>query len=369
MISSSFQHRGKSVESEKITNASITSPKKRDAGVVITQVGLLTNLTMAVVKGVSGYVFKSKTMMADAIHGATDAISDTLALVAITWGSRPPTSHFPYGHGKIESLGALGVSAILLMGSLSMGFDSLQFLLLPFRQGKQSVIIHGPTHEEATVGTFVYLDGDLLSHIFVIGISLVTITAKEWLYSASKCRCTPNPITQETDAKPSATKLAMERRSTVLASSALHNRVDSFTEVIIICVILTSKLIREVAWLDTVGGLFISLLAVRPAAEFTMSALRELVDYSIDEGVKGEIRFHSEDILGEIDESGQVEVISIMGTKSGQRNLINLEMVMPSSWTIDEAFELEVKFRSELEKRTQMTCHYQIHIRPAEGND
>ncbi|KAF4948828.1 hypothetical protein FGADI_9386 [Fusarium gaditjirri] len=368
MISSSFQHRGKSVESEKITNASTTSPKKRDAGVVITQVGLLTNVTMAVVKGVFGYVFNSKTMMADAIHGATDAISDALALVAITWGSRPPTSHFPYGHGKIESIGALGVSAILLMGSLSMGFDSLQFLLLPFRQGKQS-IIQGPVHEEATDGTFAYLDGGLLSHIFVIGISLVTITAKEWLYSASKHRCTPNPITQETNAKPSAMKLAMERRSTVLASNALHHRVDSFTEVIIICVILTSKLIRDAAWLDPVGGLFISLLAVRPAAEFTMSALRELVDYSIDEGVRGEIRFHSEDVLGEIDESGQVEVVSIMGTKSGQRNLINLEMVMPSSWTIDEAFELEVKFRSELEKRTQITCHYQIHIRPAEGNN
>ncbi|KAF5707648.1 glutaminyl-peptide cyclotransferase [Fusarium mundagurra] len=339
MASPAIQQQDNSAKMGKPTN-----PPERDAGVVITQVGLLTNIVMAAIKGVYGYSVNSKTMLADAIHGATDAMSDTLALAAITWGSRPPTSQFPYGHGKIESLGALGVSAILLVGSLSMGFNSFYFLLVPFLQGKQQ----GLVNQEAAVGTFVYAGGGLLSHIFAIGISLATIAAKEWLYSATM-------------------KLATECKSTVLESNALHHRVDSFTEVVIICVILTSKLFRHVAWLDPVGGLFISLMAVRPATEFTASALRELVDYSIEEEVKEDIYLCSEDILEEIDSSGKVVVTSVTGIRSGQRNLINLEMAMPNRWTIDEASELEIKFCTELEKRTQNVCHARIHVRPVEA--
>ncbi|KAF5637182.1 glutaminyl-peptide cyclotransferase [Fusarium sp. NRRL 52700] len=338
MASPATQKQENSAEREKST-----SPPERDAGFVITQVGLLTNIAMAAIKGVYGYKVSSKTMMADAIHGATDAISDTLALVAISWGSRPPTSQFPYGHGKIESLGALGVSAMLLVGSLSMGFNSLHFLLVPFLQGKQQ----GLVNQEAAVGTFAYAGGSLLSHMFAIGISLATIAIKEWLYSATM-------------------KLATERKSTVLESNALHHRVDSLTEVVIICVILTSKLFRHVAWLDPVGGLFISLMAVRPATEFTASALRELVDYSVDEEVKEDIYLCSEDILEEIDGSGKVVVTSVTGIRSGQRNLIKLEVAMPNGWTIDEASELEIKFCKELEKRTQNVCHALIHVRPVE---
>ncbi|KAF5581438.1 Cation efflux [Fusarium pseudoanthophilum] len=329
----------------KPTEATSPSPKK-DAGIFITKVGLLTNVTMAVVKGVLGYALSSKTMMADALHGATDAMSDIIALVAIMWGSRPPTNQFPYGHGKIESLGALGVSAILLVGGFSMGLNSLHFLLKTLWRGKHP-INNKLAHEEAHIGTLGCSDGGLLSHMFVIGISLATIVAKEWLYSATM-------------------KLSMERGSTVLASNALHHRIDSFTEVIIICVILASKLIQDAAWLDPVVGLFISLMAVRPAAEFTMSALRELSDYTIGEEINGEVRLCSEEILRDIDKSGKVKVISIMGTKSGQKTLISLEMIMPGNWTINEASELEGKFHTELNRRVQITCHAQVHVRPVE---
>ncbi|KAF5234217.1 hypothetical protein FANTH_12217 [Fusarium anthophilum] len=313
-----------------------------DAGVVITQVGLLTNVTMAVVKGMFGYAFNSKTMMADALHGATDAMSDIIALVAITWGSRPPTKQFPYGHGKIESLGAFGVSTILLVGGFSMGFNSLHLLLKSFWSGKPSI-----THEEAHVGTLFCSDGGLVSHMIVIGISLATIAAKEWLYSATM-------------------ELSIERGSTVLASNALHHRIDSYTEVIIICVILASKLVQDVAWLDPVGGLFISLMAIKPAAEFTMSALRELADHTIDEEAKREICLLSEEILRYIDKSAKVEVTNIMGIKSGQKTLISLEMIMPGEWTINEASELEAKFYTELNERTQITFYAQVHVRPGE---
>ncbi|EWG48602.1 hypothetical protein FVEG_08307 [Fusarium verticillioides 7600] len=283
---------------------------------------------MAVVKGVFGYAFSSKTMMADALHGATDAMSDIIALVAITWGSRPPTNQFPYGHGKIESLGALGVSAILLLGGFSMGLNSLHFLLKAFWRGKMS-IANKAAHEEQL--------------------------------SQQK-----NGYIQRTDAKPAAMKLSIERGSTVLASNALHHRIDSFTEVIIICVILASKLIRDVAWLDPVGGLFISLMAIRPAAEFTMTALRELSDHTIGDEVKGKVSLCIEEILRDIDASGNVKIISIMGTKSGQKTLISLEMAMPSNWTINEASELEGEFHTEFHRRMHITCRAQVHVRPAE---
>ena len=106
-------------------NVYLTSQNKNDAGVRITRLGLFSNLGMAVAKGVGGYAFNSQAMVADAIHSVTDMASDVLTLATISWSLRPPTDKFPTGYGKIESLGSLGVSGMLLIGGLWMGYGSL----------------------------------------------------------------------------------------------------------------------------------------------------------------------------------------------------------------------------------------------------
>ncbi|KAK5008549.1 mitochondrial metal transporter, partial [Cryomyces antarcticus] len=97
-------------------NTYLTSTNKKDAAVRITRIGLYVNLGMAIGKGVGGYVFNSQALSADAIHSLTDLVSDVMTLATVSWSLKPPTSQFPTGYGKVESLGSLGVSGLLLGG-------------------------------------------------------------------------------------------------------------------------------------------------------------------------------------------------------------------------------------------------------------
>jgi len=62
--------------------------------------------------------------VADAFHALTDLVSDFMTLGTVAFALRRPTDKFPNGYGKIESLGSLGVSSLLLFGGIAMGLFS-----------------------------------------------------------------------------------------------------------------------------------------------------------------------------------------------------------------------------------------------------
>ncbi|KAI7770090.1 hypothetical protein LZL87_013505 [Fusarium oxysporum] len=270
---------------------------------------------MAVVKGVCGYMLNSKTMMADSIHSTTDLLSDILALVTVKWSLRPATRQFPYGYGKFESLGALGVSTTLLIGGTTTGYSSLWALATRFFPTYSFCVT---SQIPMPVGSFdhTFLAGGPMSSMLIIGLSVATVAVKEWLY-------------QET------TRIARERKSAILASNAIHHRIDSLTEIVIITVVLGAGVVQDTAWLDHVGGLCISLMTLKPAAEFALAALYELTDRSIDDEVRDSI---SNLVRGAIEKPayrGVIDVVSLMGIKSGRLVIVDVEIAVPRHWTAE----------------------------------
>jgi len=61
--------------------------------------------------------------IADAFHALTDMVSDIMTLATVSFALKAPTDRFPNGYGKIESLGSLGVSSLLLLGGVAMGYS------------------------------------------------------------------------------------------------------------------------------------------------------------------------------------------------------------------------------------------------------
>lgn len=161
----------------------LTSTDKSDAGVRITRVGLYSNLGMAVAKGVGGYAFNSQAMVADAWHSLTDLASDILTLATVAWSIKPPTAKFPTGFGKIESLGSLGVSGMLLGGGIFMCLNSCEILYAHFMldaAAAAEVAAHGHGHSH---GHSHGVDGP---SIHAAWLALGTVFIKEYLYQASK---------------------------------------------------------------------------------------------------------------------------------------------------------------------------------------
>lgn len=173
-------------------NVYLTSTNKNDAGVRITRIGLFSNLGMALAKGVGGYMFNSKAMIADAIHSVTDLASDIMTLATISWSLRPPTDKFPTGYGKIESLGSLGVSSMLLIGGIYMGYGSLltlygHFFLDPDAAAELMSHVHSHSHSHVHDHGHGHgqEEGEIVPSLHAAWLAAGTVVIKEWLYHAS----------------------------------------------------------------------------------------------------------------------------------------------------------------------------------------
>jgi cation diffusion facilitator family transporter len=155
----------------------------------ITRIGLVANLAMAIGKFVGGYVFHSQALIADGYHALTDLVSDFLTLGTVAWSLKPPTERFPSGYGKIESIGALGVSSLLLCGGVFMGLNSGQVLLDQFFPEAAEAIAHtgilghGHSHSHGVAA--------LGPNINAAWLAAGSIVIKEWLYHASESSLRP----------------------------------------------------------------------------------------------------------------------------------------------------------------------------------
>lgn len=231
-------------------------------GVRITWIGLLINVGMAAGKLVGGIVFHSQALMADSVHAISDLVSDFLTLGTVGLANRGATETFPYGYGKIETVGSLAVSSILTMAGLSIGWASLVNIVGPIVPHTIIETLnayhihllssgHGHSHAHAADITNV-------NAAWIAGASIV---AKEWIFRATS-------------------KVAKEQNSKVLLANAWHHRVDSLTSLVAL-VTITGGHFFGIQSLDAVGGLLVSGLVIKAGFNGIVLAVNELVDRSV----------------------------------------------------------------------------------------
>ena len=143
-------------------------------------------------------------------------------------------------------------------------------------------------------------------------------------------------------------KIARERKSSVLASNAVHHRVDSLTGIVTLLAIVGANMFQNAAWLDPVGGFLISIMVVHAGYGNSMEAFRELIDHSLEDEVKKSVRKHALQSLGNVSEGHEAEVRDVTGIKSGQNYLVDIEMIVPGAWTIDDVKEVEDAVRTQV---------------------
>lgn len=181
----SHSHGGHSHGGHSHDNSYLVSAKKNDPGVRITRIGLLANLLMAIAKFVGGWAFNSKAMIADAWHSIADMASDVLTLATVSWSVKPPSDRFPLGFGKVESLGSLGVSGMLLVGGAYMGWDSAITLFSHFNPEAAHHLLEHVGHGHGHSHSHSHTDLGIPS-VHAVWLAVGTILIKEWLYHASK---------------------------------------------------------------------------------------------------------------------------------------------------------------------------------------
>ena len=75
--------------------------------------GTAVDAVLAVVKFAAGFAFASSALVADAVHSASDVVSDLVVIAAARYASAPPDARYPYGRGRWEAVATLFVSVAL----------------------------------------------------------------------------------------------------------------------------------------------------------------------------------------------------------------------------------------------------------------
>lgn len=110
----------------------VTDPAVRQQyGTLSGGVGILLNLLLSLSKFLAGLLTGSISVTADAFNNLSDALSSVVTLVGFRMAGKAADDDHPFGHGRIEYLSGLAVSAAILLVGVELGKTSLNKIFHP----------------------------------------------------------------------------------------------------------------------------------------------------------------------------------------------------------------------------------------------
>lgn len=106
-------------------------PVRRKYGVLGGSVGITLNVLLFALKLVAGLLTASISITADALNNLSDAGSSIITLVCFKLSGKKADKNHPFGHGRIEYLAGLAVSALIVLMGCELLKSSIQRIASP----------------------------------------------------------------------------------------------------------------------------------------------------------------------------------------------------------------------------------------------
>ncbi|ADZ19658.1 cation diffusion facilitator family transporter [Clostridium acetobutylicum] len=112
--------------------SNISNKKVRENyGILSSIMGLIVNLILFVIELSIGIFINSIAVIADAFHNLADVSASVITLIGFKLSNKPADKEHPFGHGRVEYLSALLVSAIILLVGVEFIKTSFLRILSP----------------------------------------------------------------------------------------------------------------------------------------------------------------------------------------------------------------------------------------------
>ncbi|KAJ5158339.1 uncharacterized protein N7500_007990 [Penicillium coprophilum] len=197
----------------------------------VTYLGLFANLGMAVAKITGGWLLYSQTLKADGVHSLADSITDLTAMVVLFLDSSNFSLDISGTQIKTESIGAVIIGSIVLMGGVLLGKEAIT--LTP--TSSKSVNPHA------------------------MWFSVLSVLVKEILYRKTM-------------------KVARKNKSPALAASAAHHRLDSFSSALSLVSIVAGSLYPNSRVVDMACTGIVSALVIKEGMEVIFASGRDIIN-------------------------------------------------------------------------------------------
>lgn len=272
---------------------------------------IVSNTSLMVVKGITGIITGSVSIISEAIHSGVDLIASIMAFFSVRYSSKPADYEHPYGHGKIENITGF-IEALLIFVAA----------ILIIREAINNII-----HPTAVNITIIAILVMLIS-------AVVNIVVSRLLY-----------------------KVANEEDSVALEGNALHIKSDVYTSFGVALGLIIIKL-TGLYIIDSIVAIIVAIIILREAWLLSVKAFRPLLDVRMSDEEEAEII--------EIIERYQdryVYIHKFRTRKSGPTKHIDFHLCVEGDQQVSEAHrlcdEIEAALSEEI-KDTSVT----IHIEP-----
>ena len=282
------------------------SPEKR-----VVYLGLMINIVLIIAKLIGGILVSSLALIADGVHSLTDLITDLIVLWGLNLAARPADRNHPYGHGKLETLASLIVSAILL--AVSLGIMKKAF----------SCLLHGVPHP--------------IDPRWVLTIALISVILKEFVYQKTST-------------------LAKRLHSPALEANAWHHRSDALSSLVV--------LVGAVAgWLGWHGGDLAAGLVVGGMIAFVALKMGyQGVGQLLEEAVSPTIQQQIETTLNQF-----TNILSwhhLRTRRVGREVFLDVHILVPGEMTVATSHELAHRLEEFIKESLPYSLNIIIHIEP-----
>ncbi|CAL9752868.1 unnamed protein product [Musa acuminata subsp. burmannicoides] len=230
----------------------------------IFRLGLGADIALAAGKAFTGYFTGSTAIVADAAHSVSDIVLSGVAWWSYRAAKVPKDEEHPYGHGKFETMGTLGISGMLMVTAGGIGWHAIDVLqgLLMSTPDMTSMCLNHDHHIQGSGGHHHGVD---LEHPFLaLSMTIISISVKEGLYWITK-------------------RAGEKEGSELLKANAWHHRSDAVSSVV--ALVGVGGTVMGLPFLDPLAGLLVSGMILKAGYETGYQSVMELVDAAVDQSL------------------------------------------------------------------------------------
>ena len=144
--------------------STISSHSERNNAIVKTSfIAILANILLVIFKMAVGFLSNSIAIILDAVNNLSDALSSIITIIGTKLANRKPDKRHPLGHGRIEYLTAMIISAIILYAGFTSLIESIKSIIeksIPNYTNTTLIIIAVAILVKIFLGRFVKKQGE-----------------------------------------------------------------------------------------------------------------------------------------------------------------------------------------------------------------
>ena len=288
--------------------------KQNKRMIFVSKFAIVINIVLALLKIISGNIFRSVSLISDGLNSLSDLITNILVIIGLKVGENPEDKEHPFGHGKIESVFSVIIGTFIMITA----FDIIK---------------------ENIMGLF-QMKGEVISSPMPVIITVIVIVIKifQLFFMKNKTK---------------------DYRGALINSLLEDYKADIVISISVLMGILLSR-INPV--FDVFVGVSVAIYIMYSGYNLIKDNALILLD-SQDEDLLESVRKD----LSEFDEIENAHDFRM--TTSGKNIYLFIDVRMNKSLTIDEAHEITNKISKFIKHKYKNIKRVLIHAEPVYDND